>query len=66
MPHTGKQFWKVSELARRWSVNTMTVQKWIRCGVLRAYRFPGVHARGMYRVKTTDVEQFEREHLRPN
>lgn len=51
---------RVSQLARYWEKNALTVLAWIRAGRLPALRSPGGH----YRVRVADVRAFcEREGL---
>jgi len=53
-----KQFYTLDELSRRWKVSRSTVGRYIDS--LRVWR----PSRSVIRVPATEVERFEREHMR--
>ena len=49
-----KEFYKVSDIARKFGVSSVSVRNWIKKGKLKAFVTPGGHCR----IKKKDYEEF--------
>lgn len=50
------EVYTIEQVAKRYNVSTRTVYKWIRDGLLHAFRLGG---KGDYRVRDIDLAAFE-------
>ncbi|HTK09055.1 MAG TPA: helix-turn-helix domain-containing protein [Ktedonobacteraceae bacterium] len=55
----------VSEVARILRVDTTTVRRWVKQGILEAISLPHVNARQGYRIKRETLNAMLGESLRP-
>jgi excisionase family DNA binding protein len=57
-----ERWYTVGQVAERWQLNAEVVRRWIRGGKVDALELGG---KAGYRIRASEVERFERDHMRP-